>query len=387
MLTAPTPMVIIKRAFPGIRDSEALEMANAGRVCTYPEKTTLCHEDTFEEVFYLLLSGQVQVTKIVNESEVRLLKHLQQGDFFGEMALIQNEPRAATVTSTTPVTVLEINKDAFNTLVQKNMVVSLALVRAVSSRLRENDTMAIEDLRIKASELANAYQQLAELEYKRSEFLTTIAHELRTPLTAASGFLQVIRMGAIQGDTLNSAMETVARNVQEIIALVNDILFLQEMDLIIQAGEPTEIGAVVAAAVEQQRNHATRNQVGLNLTIAPKLPRIKADARTLERALVAILDNAIKFSPDGGDVNVDVRRDNRELLIEVRDHGVGIPPEAVPHIFERFFHVDEVGSHLFRGVGLGLSIAKQVIEQHGGKIGVASELGKGSQFTILLKIN
>ena len=387
MLTTPTPMVVIKRAFPGIRDNEALEMANAGRVCAYPEQITLCHEDAYEEVFYLLLSGQVQVTKIVNESEVRLLKYLQPGDFFGEMALIQNEPRAATVTSTTFVTVLEINKDSFNSLVQKNMVVSLALVRAVSSRLRENDTMAIEDLRIKASELANAYQQLAELDYKRSEFLTTIAHELRTPLTAASGFLQVIRMGVIQGDTLNSAMETVARNIQEIIALVNDILFLQEMDLIIQAGEPTEIGAVVAAAVEQQRNHATRNQVGLNLTIAPKLPRIKADARTLERALVAILDNAIKFSPDGGDVNVDVKRGNRELLIDIRDHGVGIPSEAVSHIFERFYHVEEVGGHLFRGIGLGLSIARQVIEQHGGKIDVVSELGKGSQFTIHLKIN
>ena len=148
-------------------------------------------------------------------------------------------PRAATVETTLPTDVLEIRKDVFTHLVELSSSMSLAMVRAVSNRLRDNDDMAIEDLREKARELAEAYQQLAELEHARSEFLTTIAHELRTPLMAANGFMQVIRTGKIQGEALKSAVETVSRNIEDIIALTNDILFLQEMDLILPiSGQP-----------------------------------------------------------------------------------------------------------------------------------------------------
>ena len=135
-------------------------------------------------IFYLMLEGEVQVTKVINQSEVRLLTNLGPGDFFGEMALIHNAPRAASVTTVQPTTVLEINKQIFDQMLHRNASVSLAMVREVSRRLRENDEMAIEDLRVKSQELALAYQQLAEQEYAQHEFLSTIAHELRTPLTA-----------------------------------------------------------------------------------------------------------------------------------------------------------------------------------------------------------
>jgi signal transduction histidine kinase len=125
--------------------------------------------------------------------------------------------------------------------------------------------------------------------------------------------------------------------------------------------------------------------VALKLDLAPELPQVDGDGKSLERAIAAILDNAIKFSPDGGDVLVNVGSDAVQLWVRVEDHGVGIAADVIPCIFDRFFHVDHVGDHLFRGIGLGLSIAKQVIEQHGGKILVESGLGKGSMFTILLK--
>jgi signal transduction histidine kinase len=261
---------------------------------------------------------------------------------------------------------------------------SLAMVREVSRRLRENDEMAIEDLRLKAKELAEAYQQLAELDYSRRQFLTTIAHELRTPLMAASGYMQVILSGKLQEEALSSALNTVGRNLQEITALVNDILFLQEMDLILPEFQPTDIDSVIAIAVEQQRAYATRNKVDLKLTIPPGLPPVNADAKSLVRAFAAILNNAIKFSPDGGEVLIEVSCDRHLIHILFQDHGVGITPEALPKIFDRFFHLDNIGGHLFRGIGLGLSIARQVIEQHHGSIEVRSEPGKGSIFIVHL---
>jgi signal transduction histidine kinase len=379
-----SPLQVLQHAFPGIPTDEAEAMISSGKVHSYPPNTVLCREGAIENTFYIILEGEVQVTKLINELETRFLKHLKEGDFFGEMALIHNAPRAATVVTTVPSTILEINKDAFSELLEQSSSMSLAMVREVSRRLRENDEMAIGDLRLKARELAGAYQQLAEQEFARREFLTTIAHELRTPLTAASGFLQLVRMGIMEGQTLTNAMDAITRNVQEIISLTNDILFLQEMDLILPEFEPTEVGAIVTKLVEQMHPRAVHNAVSLKLDIAPGLPQVDGDAKSLERAIAAILDNAVKFSPEGGDVMVNVEFDAEQIWVRVEDHGVGIAADVMPCIFDRFFHVDNVGNYLFRGLGLGLSVAKQVIEQHGGKILVESELGKGSTFTILL---
>lgn len=386
MLQHVSPADIIQKAFPGIRKVEAEKMSSTGEVHTYPSTQILCREGSIEEVFYIILTGEVKVTKLINEVEVRELSILRQGDFFGEMALIHDAPRAATVATTKPTTVLEINKVEFDKILQRSPSVSLAMVREVSRRLRENDEMAIEDLRYKAKELAAAYQQLAEQDYARQEFLSTIAHEIRTPLTASYGYVQSIRTGVLNGEEVKSALETVGRNLQKIITLVNDILFLQEMDLILLEFEPTDIGQLVTSAVEAQRERAKESGVDLKLMVAENLPNITGDQRSLERVLNILLDNAVKFSPDGGDTFITVDSDDTQVWIRVKDSGVGIPPESISRLYRRFFRLDEVNGHLFSGAGLGLSIARQVVEQHGGWIDVQSELGQGSTFTIFLTI-
>lgn len=379
-----SPREVLDRAFPGIGGQDANELIANGKMCQYPSGTVLCKEGAFETTFYIMLEGEVVVTKWINDAEERILKRLDAGDFFGEMAIINNAPRAATVSTTAPTTVLEITKDAFDKFLRANSNASIAVVREVSRRLRENDQMAIEDLRFKAKELADAYQQLAEQDYARQEFLTTIAHELRTPLMAANGFTQIMRMGLLQGDALNEALDTVLRNLQQIITLINDLLFLQEMELILPEFQKVDIGTVVAASVEDQRERAKQNRVGINLIINPGLPSVMCDSKSINRAVGCLLDNAIKFSPDGGEVIVEVGQKGKMVFIKVSDHGVGISPEIMPRIFDRFFHLDKVGDHLFRGIGLGLSIARQVIQQHKGEISVESDFGSGSTFTIWL---
>jgi signal transduction histidine kinase len=380
----PSVQSIIQRAFPGIQSREADEMAMSGEVKSYPEDWVLCHENALEEIFYIILEGEVQVTKVINEAKVRVLKTLYPGDFFGEMALIHEAPRTATVTSISPTRVLEISRGVFDRILHQNSSVSLAMVREVSRRLRENDEMAIEDLRVKARELAAAYQQLAEQDFARQEFLSTIAHELRTPLTAAFGYLQAMQAGMLHGDTYNSALDTVSRHVKDIISLVNDILFLYEMDLILLDSQPTDLGEIAHKVMEGMKSRAEQNNVHLSLEIAPGLPLISMDPKSLQRVMQILMDNAIKFSPEGGDTRIEIGFDEGQVWLKVSDTGVGIPPEAMPRLFRRFFRLDEVNGHLFSGSGLGLSIARQVVEQLGGEIQVESQLGKGSTFTIQL---
>lgn len=381
-----SPIDVMQKAFPGLGPEEASRIIQNGTLMTVQENIVLCHEGEFETTFYLIIEGTVLVTKVIDEAETRVLKHLSAGDFFGEMGIIHNAPRAATVTTLTPTTVLALEKEAFSDILESSSSISLAMVREVSNRLRQNDEMAIEDLRLKASELASAYKQLAELEVARNEFLTVLAHELRTPLMAANGYLQIAQSGMLKEAELKSAIDTIAHHVQDITSLVNNLLFLQEMKLILPDFQAVDLTKIVQNACELYRQPALKNGAEIKLVSASAELPVRASAKSLERAFSAILDNSVKFSPDGGLIRVELGRDAESCRVSITDHGVGIPPEALPHIFDRFFHTEQIGDKLFRGLGLGLSIAREVIQQHGGKMDVISTLGTGTEFTIDLPV-
>jgi signal transduction histidine kinase len=382
----PSPKEIIPRAFPGISQLEVDEMVTRAEVKKFAPGVILCHEGAEEAKFYILLEGKVNVTKMINNSEQRHLKSLEAGDFFGEMALIHNAPRAATVAAASHVTVLEIDKENFDRVLQRSASVSRAMVREISGRLRENDEMAVEDLRMRASELAQAYQKLAEQEFARREFLTNVARELRSPLMAAGGFLQLIQNGAIAPDKIHGATEMVARNIHQITTLVNDILFLQEMDLILPKFQTVNIVPIAQAVAQKYEDQAAASLLTIEVNAGPNLPNISGDPKSLERALMALVDNAIKFSSDkGGHVEINIREDRNDVVLDVVDQGIGVDPGHISRIFDRFYHAEKNDEDLSGGIGLGLSITNQVIKQHNGSLSVQSEIGKGSTFTVRLK--
>jgi signal transduction histidine kinase len=385
MTTRRAPSRIIPRAFPGIRPDEIEELIAHSAIRTYEPGTVICRENAVEDRFYMILEGEAEVTKTINNTEARLLKTLQPGDFFGEMALIHNAPRAANVVAKTALTALELDKAAFNQVLHNSTSIALAMVSEISNRLRENDQMAVDDLRMRASELAEAYQKLAEQELARREFLTIVAHQLRTPLTVAAGYLQLLQKGLMSGDQLSAGIDTVARNVQQIATLVNDILFLQELELVLPDFQAVDMNEIAHQVVDRYAEKAGEKRINLRFIPRPGLPPVSGDAKSLERALMALVDNALKFSPEGSSVEVRPRLKDEKVLVSVKDQGIGISRENQLRIFDRFYHLDRSGDELFDGIGLGLAITRQVIEQHHGTLDVSSEPGKGSTFTITLK--
>lgn len=381
----PAPKEIIPKAFPGISQLEIDELLTRSSVNNYADGIILCHEGKTESKFYILLDGRVKVTKTINNIEQKLLKTLEAGDFFGEMAIIHNAPRAASVTTSGPTTVMEIDRENFDRVLQRSSSVAMAMVREISSRLRENDEMAIEDLKIRAAELAQAYQKLAEQELTRREFLTNIAHELRTPLMAAGGFLQLIQKGLINQEKIPATIETISRNIQQITTSVNDILFLQEMDLILPKFQPVNLILLAEDVVEKYETQAAAHLLTLQIESPANLAMVSGDPKSLERALIALVDNAIKFSPNGGQVIIRLREDEHFVIMDVVDQGIGIESSQISKIFDRFYHLERSGDQLFSGIGLGLAITNQVIKQHNGRLSVHSEPGKGSTFSVRLK--
>ena len=385
MTTRRAPSRIIPRAFPGIKPDEIEELIANSKVQAYAPGEVLCRENATEDKFYMILEGEVEVTKVINNSETRLLKTLRPGDFFGEMALIHNAPRAATVTAKTNITTLELDQAGFNRVLRNSSSIAMAMVSEISNRLRTNDQMAVDDLRMRAGELAEAYQKLAEQELARREFLTNIAHELRTPLMVATGYLQMLQRGMVNGDQLSTGIDTVARNVQQIATLVNDILFLQEMDLVLPDFQAVDMTAVAQSVKDKYDSKASERNVTLRIEPRPELAQVSGDPKSLERALMSLVDNAIKFSPKGGDVTIRFDEKDEDVFVSVEDHGIGIEEKNLKHIFDRFYHLERHGDDLFGGIGIGLAITNQVIKQHQGKLEVKSKAGKGSTFTLTLK--
>lgn len=384
MNTIRTPAKIIPRAFPGIRPDEMQEIIMNSRVKAYPPNTVICKENAVEFTFYMILEGEFKVSKVINNSEDRLLKILTAGDFFGEMALIHNAPRAATVTSVTNATLLELDKEGFNRVLKHSPSVSMAMIGEISKRLRQNDDLAIEDLRLRAAELADAYQKLAEQDMARHEFLSSIAHELRTPLMVASGYLHALKKGMVASDQLDNTVDTITRNVDKIVTLTNDILFLQEIELVFPEFQSVDMFKVVEGVVKTYQDKAQARQVTLKIKGGQNSSAVQGDKHSLERAITALVDNAIKFSNPNGNVDIYFSEPGNRVTISVKDHGIGITPENRPRIFDRFAHLDKSGDQLYGGLGIGLSITKQVIQQHNGSLEVESTPGKGSKFTISL---
>ncbi len=385
-MTSIEPAAAIRQAFPGLPDEDVEAFSAVSRVQTYPPGAILCHEGRVEDMFYIVVSGRAEVTKQVDSETHRVLARPGPGEFFGEIALVQQSTRTATVRTVELTTVIEIDRATFEQVLYRSPRMAVQIIRQVTSRLRDADQQAIADLRRKNIELSRAYAELEEQQRMRSEFLTTVAHELRTPLTAVTGYVHFLRSGVLQPEQQAGVLETVARNVETVVHLVNNILFLQELELIAPDLRQVDLGEVVRAAAGKMGERATAAGIRLYVHIDPALPPLHIDPGGMERALVALLENAIKFTPDGGDVHIEAFVADGEVGVRVQDPGVGIPPEEMGRIFEPFTRVERSQDRLFGGLGLGLPIARQVVQRHGGRIDVESRVGEGSTFTIFLPV-
>jgi signal transduction histidine kinase len=374
----------LSSVFPGLSDSWVSYIASSVRPRHYASGSVVCREDEVGDTFYIIESGTVEVSKRLDGETSRILARQGPGEFFGELALVHDIPRAATVTAVEDTSLLEISKDHFNQYLNHNPAMAAAIMRAVAARLRDADQRSIAELRRKNAELAQAYADLKREIERRSEFLTVVSHELRTPLTSVKGYMHLLRSGMLQGADLERALDTLTRNFDVIVRLVNNILFLQEIELVVPQMELLNLESIVRGIVEPQVARAREAGLRLVTEIEAGLPRLRGDEDSLTQAFGALLDNAIKFSPDGGEIHVRVTRDGPHAVIAVSDPGVGIEPDVVDHIFDRFHLLDKRGDHLFGGIGIGLPLVRAVVQHHDGAIHVESRPGKGSTFIVRL---
>lgn len=392
---------LLRLAFKGLEDSELEEMAALTEFRTYPPNHVLCQEGAYQDVLYIIADGRIVISqKVLDGDEERILRVGGKGDVVGEMALIQNAPRAATVRTTTECTVLEMEKQDFETILSRSPRMAIDLIRITLDRIRENDQRTIADLQ-KTNKI------LRQLDRNKLEFIQIAAHELRTPLTVLNGYVNLMRSQPETQTTpaLQDVTEGILKGTNRMHKVVNMMLDLTRIgsESLKVASEPVPMQRIIADLVRDLETAAAERQIQFTVTQAERTPEIKGDPTLIHKALYQLMVNAIKYTPDGGKVHITTRPSVMEdgspcLEIAVRDQGIGLDVEHHELIFEKFYQVGEVALHssgktTFKGggPGLGLALVRGVARAHGGKVWVESaghdeENFTGSTFYLLLPL-
>ena len=229
--------------------------------------------------------------------------------------------------------------------------------------------------------------RVRRLETVRRDFVSNVSHELRTPLASLKALAETLQEGALEDPpAARRFLQRMDTEIDNLTQLVQELLELSKIEsnrvpLQRVATSPCEL---TSPAVERMQLQAQRSGLSLRLDCADDLPAVKADPQRIENVLVNLIHNAIKFTPPGGQIVVSAYQERRAMVIAIHDTGVGISPEALPRIFERFYKIDR--SRASGGTGLGLSIARHIVEAHGGRIWAESKENEGSTFFFTLPL-
>jgi GAF domain-containing protein len=264
----------------------------------------------------------------------------------------------------------------------------LLTIAAAQAAVAIENAQLYESSKKRAEELAKAYDELQALDRRQQEFVQNVSHELRTPLTFIRGYVELMleeAMGELSEPQRNG-LQIVAQRTDAMTHLINNLLSLQQVAM--ESLQPTRVSLaeVTTMALESAEAAATKAGIVLKAEIPETLPPVWADRNCLEQVFNNILGNAIKFSPDGGEIAVCIRERGEYLRVAVSDTGIGIPDDQLEKIFERFHQVNGSPTRRFGGTGLGLALVKEAIDAHGGKVWAESQEGKGSTFFFTLPI-
>jgi two-component system phosphate regulon sensor histidine kinase PhoR len=227
--------------------------------------------------------------------------------------------------------------------------------------------------------------RLKNLEKMRVDFVANVSHEIKTPLTNIIGFVETLEEGGIEDrETSRRFLRTIRDNALRLNRLVNDLLTLSNIEL----GEAklhleeVDVKEALASILTMTETRVEEKHLILLRNIPGDLSLIRADRDRLSQVLINILDNAVKYTPEGGTITIDTTREGREVMIRVTDTGIGIPQSEIPKLGQRFYRVDKTRSRQLGGTGLGLSIVKHLMAAHGGRMQIESTPGKGTSVSL-----
>jgi len=391
----------------GLAEAELDILARAAVERSLPADAIVCQEGKPGDAVYFIVQGGVAILKRLDDEVERRLHGAGPGEYFGELAILQESTRSATVRTTEPTTILEIDKGPFLTVLGRSPSLGVRIMVRLASRLRDADQKAIDELRRANEELTRALRQLERLDQTKSDFIRVSAHELRTPVAALRGYAQMMQNSPTVQETapLQELVQGVVKGTERLQRVFNNILDLSRLmaDGVEIGRNPVSIPVVFSGIRSDFERALEERRLSLELVFQDDLPLYLGDPDLLYKMFFHLVNNAIKYTPDGGKIEVTGQKTEAPELgqcieVAVEDTGIGIAPQDIDLIFEKFYRTGEVelhssGTTTFKGggPGLGLAIARGIALAHEGRIwaespGYDEEACPGSRFVVQLPL-
>ena len=364
-----------------LSDDEITLIARACSEEEFAEGDIIFEEGSAADRFYVLIEGNVEIWKDFRSQAPRILAVHGPGHFFGEIALIDELPRSATLIARGRVRVLNLARDDFRRLIAERTSIALAVMTGISSLIRSSNEIFVEDLRKRNAELEEANRALArihdeQLKVERlstlGKFSSMILHDIRNPISMLKGQLQLIELQFSDPDKVMALVRSCISEVGRLERLANEFLDYSRGEIRLDLA-PTNATELLMRLSSSLRERFASEGIEIETRIDCE-ESLLLDTERVLRALHNLADNSRKamIGKDGA-IRFIARREGAFLVIEVADSGEGMPPEVLSHVFEPFYSASNRG-----GTGLGMLIVRNIVEAHGGNIRIESAVDRGT---------
>ncbi|HEY2953543.1 MAG TPA: ATP-binding protein [Verrucomicrobiae bacterium] len=317
--------------------------------------------------FYVVKAGQVQISALVATGERQVFSKIQPGDFFGEMAVLDDQPRSATTTAEGDTVVYFIPRSQLLNMLRHSPELSISLMRDISHRMREFNRQYIRNV-LQAERMALV-----------GRFASSIVHDLKNPLTIISMASEFAATDEATSEERRTANDRIGKQVERITTMVNDILEFTRGSASSTTLAPADYGAFVTVLVKEFQGEIESRAVKIELENPPPSVKVSINPQRLSRVFYNLIANACEAMPQGGRIKLRFKTTDGEVITEVEDTGKGIAPEVAEQLFEAFVTFGKP-----KGTGLGLSITQRIVEEHQGKISARNSPAGGAIFSFTL---
>lgn len=381
--------------FKDFSENEIKNIQSIVNVVKYSEGDLIFEEDSIGEEMFFLLSGEIEIFKRTSDGNKIVLTTIdKEGDFFGEMSLVDGKPRSASVRAIKQTSLLLIEKKKLLSLPILRPEIYLKILDKLSVRLRDFDQKYIQDILTKNKELEKANRELMKLDELKTKFITMASHELKTPLTCINAGIELLQdedYKKIDENQFKLFFSIIIRNANRLNRLIGKIIMLAKGEFLNRSveKEQIELSFILEELFSEFSNIVKKRNLNLEKNITLKDEKINANREEIYQIMSNLLMNAVKYTKDGGKIEIYSNSRDGQIELGVIDNGIGIPKDELENIFKPFYEVKDVNLHKSgeyefdaSGLGIGLAIVKTFAEANNGMVFVESEVGKGSKFYV-----
>jgi len=364
-------MVALKtsKLFGGMLSAELEALEHTAQVKAYKAGRNIFQEGDPGDGLYLILEGKVQITCLLGQDQRTVLSRLDAGDFFGEMAVLDNQPRSATATAETDATVYFILRDDLMKVLERSPSLAANLVKEFSQRMRDFNHQYTREV-LQAERLALV-----------GRFARSIVHDLKNPLNIIGISAEMAAMDNATLEVRRAAKDRIRKQIDRLSDMINELLEFTRGSTSAVILAKSNYADFVRQLIEEVRPEIASKSVAVELQNEPPALGLLINPKRLAHVFYNIIHNACDAMPDGGTIKIRFEKTDKDVVTEVEDTGRGIAPEIAPRLFEAFATYGKA-----QGTGLGLSICKKIVEDHLGRISSRIEPGRGAIFWFSLPL-